>query len=221
MEADLHALALLALTILPVVLLGLAKRRRPTDRQLIFALGTAVGVALVAWMLNHHLCREGTPRNQWLIPCLLLFLVLAFVQAKRRRRITGAIIAAGMIGLSFHFTELVHSSEWTANPRWDGGAAALERAMRARFEDWVEQAPDREIKLPAGWVDELPPWDPQVKETMVGMNVYRRDIERVWHTRLTGLYRCRLTRQELWHAGGPLADATSQLEMRDRPAKND
>lgn len=217
MEADLHALVLLALMILPVVLLGLAKRRRPTDRQLIFALGTAVVIAFITMASNNLLTREGTPRNQWLIPCLLLFFVLAFVQAKRWRRIGGAIIAVSMVGLSFHFTELVHSSDWTGNPDWDGGAAVLERAKRARFNDWVEQAPDREINLPAGWVDELPSWEPQAKQTVSGMKIYRRDIERVWHTRLTGLYRYTTARRELWYPGGPPADAASRLEMRDRP----
>lgn len=215
MEGTVHAIVLIVLPVAVAIALAAVKRRAPTNRQFTIALGIAAVGTLAAPMFNHHLCWEGEPRTQWLVlgPCLLL--VLLFVNSPAWRRTLGAVVFVGMMGLSCHFTNLVHETGWTGNQDWDGGAMSMFRSMRQSVAVVVSNSERPDVEMPAGWLRELPIW-PAVQDQFGDQHPVRREPSRVWHTWLTGLYRYSIIPQDFWYSGGPLADATTRLVLRDR-----
>lgn len=212
MQADVHAGLLIALVLGAMAALALLRRRAPTSRQVAIALGLAALVTLAAPLLNHHMCMEGEPRMQWLIlgPCLLGMLM--FVRSAPWRRVLGAALGAGIMGLSCHFMHLVHEPRWTGNPDWDGVAIS-----KAIVEPWSSDvATDyEELALPAGWLRDLEIW-PEAAATLRRERPERRAVRPVWHTRLTGLYRYDLVPLDFWYPGGRLSEAAGRIELRDR-----
>ncbi len=217
MQADVHAVLLIALTVAALAALALFKRRIPTSRQFVIAFALASFGTVAAPTFNHHLCREGEPRTQWLIlgPCLLLILV--FVKSAAWRRILGTVVFVGMLGLSCHFTEFVHTPGWTGNPDWDGGNSLARRGLHQVISAVAKDMEDPQVEYPAGWLRDLPVWD-GINERLGDSHrpVYRRQLERAWHTWLTGLYRYTKIRQDYWYPGGPFAEAGPRTELRDR-----
>lgn len=218
MQGSVHAILLIALPVTVVAALAVLKRRAPTGSQFTVALAIAAVATLAAPMFNHHLCREGEPRTQWMIlgPCLLL--VLLFVNSPAWRRTLGAIVFIGMMGLSCHFTNLVHEPGWTGNPDWDGGATIIFRSLRQSAVAAARDSENPNVEMPAGWLRESSFW-PEVQDQFGDRHPVRRELRRVWHTWLTGLYRYSNIPQDFWYPGGPLADGMTRLEMRDRAAR--
>lgn len=217
MQGTVHAVVLIVLPVAVVIALATTKRRAPTSKQFTIALAIAALGTLAAPMFNHHMCREGEPRTQWLIlgPCLLL--VLLFVNSAAWRRALGAVVFVGMMGLSCHFTDLVHEPGWTANPDWDGGANIIFRSRRQAAAAAAADSENPNVDMPAGWLRELPVW-PAVQDQFGDQHPVRRELRRAWHTWLTGLYQYSSIPQDFWYPGGPLADAMTRLELRDRTA---
>ena len=218
MQVTIHAALLIALPAAVVIALVAAKRRAPTSRQIVIALAVAVFGMIAAQEFNQHGCLEGVPRTQWLIlgPCVLL--VLLYLNSKAWRWVMGMVMFVGMIGLSCHFTELVHESGWTGNPYWDGGADTLLRSLRKSAETMVADSKSAKADLPAGWLRDLPVW-PDVQHILGERHVARREISQTWHTWLTGLYRYSRVPQDYWYPGGAPVDSFSHLELRDRPGQ--
>ena len=215
MQGNIHAVLLIALSAAVLASLSAMKRRMPTGGQVSNAFAiVALGVTVVM-LANNHLCYEGQPLMQWLIlgPCLLL--VLLFVSSPARRRMMGAAVFVGMMGLSCHFTALVHEPGWTGNPDWDGGAHARLIGMHLAMKAAAADSDDPEVELQPGWLRELP-IEPAIKDALTEEHPARRDVHRIWHTWLTGLYRYSIVQQDYWYPGGPLADAAERLELRDR-----
>jgi hypothetical protein len=215
MQGTVHAVVLIILPVAVVIALAAVKRRVPTGRQFTIAFAIAAFGTLAAPMFNFHLCYEGVPFMQWLIlgPCLLL--ILLFVKSPAWRRTLGAAVFIGMMGLSCHFTDIVHEPGWTGNPDWDGGANIRFRSVRHSAATAAAKCEDPNLELPANWLRELPIW-PVVQESLDDQHLTRREVIRTWHTTLTGLYRYFSIPQDYWYPGGPLADAITRLELRDR-----
>lgn len=218
MQGTVHAIVLVALPVAVVIALAAMKRRAPTSRQFTIALAIAAVGTLAAPMFNHHMCLEGEPRMQWLIlgPCLLLVLLL--VNSPAWRRTIGAVVFIGMMGLSCHFTDLVHERGWTGNPNWDGGANAVFRSLRQSAAVVASDSENPNVEMAAGWLRDLPVW-PAVQDLFGDQHPVRRELNRTWHTWLTGLYRYSSVPQDFWYPGGPLADGITKLEMRDRTTR--
>lgn len=215
MQATVHAALLILLPVSAVMFVLLLRRRNPTSRQVLIALAIAALGTVAAPVFNHHLCREGEPRNQWLIlgPCL--FLILLAVDSKAWRRTLAGCVFVGMMGLSCHFTEMVHTPGWTGNPDWDGGQRAILQSMQRSAAAVTLDIENEAVALPEGWLRDSAIWS-RVKDIFGDQHPVRREFERAWHTPLTGLYPYRPVEQDFWYPGGPLRDAIERIELRDR-----
>jgi hypothetical protein len=129
--ADLHAVMLLVLPAAGLIAIAMGARRSPTARQSIAAAAIGLGAMVVCAGSNMHLCLEGVPRTQWLLPGLVLIIAWAAIGRAALRRVVAGSLIIGMLGLSCHFTHLVHQQGWTGNPEWQGtGAAHLSTRQR-------------------------------------------------------------------------------------------
>lgn len=75
------------------------------------------GAAGLVGLANLHLCDEGQPIAQWVIPAASASAAMLFVGSRAHR----LAIAFGSVALatilSFSFTDAVHGSTYTGNPR--------------------------------------------------------------------------------------------------------
>lgn len=153
---------------------------------------------------------------QWVIlgPCL--FLVLLFVKSNAWRRVLGATVFFAMMGLSCHFTLLVHEPGWTGNPSDDGGTKIRLKTLRD-YAAIVANDDDKMAKsdFAAGWLRDLPVWPP-ILHMFGEQMIARRQIHRTWHTWLTGLYHYSSEPMDFWYPGGRFEDAASRIELRER-----
>ncbi|MBK8268047.1 MAG: hypothetical protein IPK83_06950 [Planctomycetes bacterium] len=125
MIGTIHAILLLSFAALAIGSIIILKKRRPPALSLLLAPVLAALGMVIAYGANEHLCYSGEPRTQWLIlgPCLMLVLLL--IKEKRTRRALALGVFIAMIGLSCHFTDIVHQPGWTGNPNHDSGAATV------------------------------------------------------------------------------------------------
>ncbi|MGE0479467.1 MAG: hypothetical protein AB7Q17_03240 [Phycisphaerae bacterium] len=210
-----HAIVLFVVPAAVAFWLLVLKRRVPTARQFGAAFGLASLGTLAAPMFNHQLCLEGEPRNQWILlgPCLLL--VLALARSAAWRRILGGCVFVGMMGLSCHFTDIVHTLGWTGNPVWDGLPAVGLSSLQGSLSLAVLERDGQDAEIPAGWVRESPAWS-ALDDYARRAPRARRQVRAVWHSPLTGLYRYPTIAQDYWCPGGPAHDAIERIERRDR-----
>jgi len=215
MQVTLHAILIFVLPAAAFLSVVALRRRAPTGRQFVVALILASLGTLAAPTCNHHMCLEGEPRNQWLIlgPCL--FLALLLVNSAARRRWLAAGIFVGMMGLSCHFTDLVHTPGWTGNPGWDGWTQARLRSLKKRAEAAVADIANQDVALTAGWLRDSAIWG-DVEDVFGDHHPHRRQVRRVWHSALTGLYRTTSIPQDFWCPGGPPKEAVTRIELHDR-----
>lgn len=215
MGPTLHALLLIALPAAAVLIGLVVKKRMPTARQLVVALVLAALGTSAAPMSNHHLCLEGEPRNQWLILGPVLLVTLMFVRSAVWRRTLAGGVFVGMMGLSCHFTEVVHKPGWTGNPAWDGWPAVGLSSLQGSLQSAVLEMARPGAELPAGWVRESPAWD-ALDDFARRAPRGRRQVRAVWHSPLTGLYEYTTIPQDYWCPGGPALEAIERIELRDR-----
>ena len=115
----------LVLVVLPLAT-GYAMRRfwsSPDTGRMIAA--TAVGgTAGLVGMTQLHMCAEGIPLAQWIIPgaCASGAMMFVTVRPVRRALALASILAA--IVLSTTFTSAVHGDVYTGNPRAVAGRSA-------------------------------------------------------------------------------------------------
>lgn len=119
----LAAIHFAVLVVLPVWA-GYAIRRRyeaPTSPRMIAAIafGGAAGLIGVSQM---HLCHEGTPLAQWMLPGATASASMLFVQSRPLRRAIAFVSIVAALGLSTSFTTAVHGTTYTGNPGMNPGA---------------------------------------------------------------------------------------------------
>ena len=141
---------------------------------------------------------------------------LRLVSSPAWRRVLGVLLAVGALGLSCHFTELVHTSQWTGNPNWDGALSAITNSYRRSVPELMGKIDDADEEYRPSWLRELPVWE-QLEQWFEIAELNRRQIGRTWHTWFTGLYPVKLIRQDFWFPGGTLAEGLAEFELRDRP----
>jgi hypothetical protein len=71
----------------------------------------------------------------------------------------------------------------------------------------------------AGWLRQIPVAQ-EIHDLFYHPQPKRRELHRTWHTWLTGLYHYSEIPQDYWYPGGPLGEAMTQLELRDRPVQD-
>lgn len=215
MEASIHAVLLNATPVTVLALVWRLPSRAPGGMQLLGASACAAAGVLGANLFNLHMCSEGIAVAQWLFlaPCIL---ALAFVEPRAwRRNLAGGVLLA-MVGLSCHYTELVHHNGWTGNPASDGGSHALAQSfVRYAAEELANDAGVEDAVLPAGWLRESPAWAAVERVFRRGRFV-RRSCGIAWHTPFTGLIPYEEIPQDFWFPGGSLKRDLHRLELRDR-----
>lgn len=216
MVATLHALLLLAIPIGAIVVCVVARRRRRSRLVSFVCLGVALGLGFLCWLFNQHMCWEGNPVAQWFIPMPFLWLVLVCLADTRLRRLTGLLIAVGMIGLSCQYTDIVHGERWTGSARWGRLHQAVGGStLRAIVAELAELPQDDPTSYAAGWLRDLPIAE-HVNDLLNKRPFVRGEIEPVWHSKFTALYRRVSIPQDVWFPGGTLAEGAEDLEFRDR-----
>lgn len=213
---DVHAILLVGLPISTSVLILRLRRRTPTRTQyLIWILVCLLLVATVR-IFSVHLCKEGSPKNQWLILGPFMTLAVLFINSAIWRLLTGLVLFSCMSGLSCHFNELVHTSDWTGNPEWVGYGEAVQKVIRYELVDVATKSGIDKLSFDAGWLRDLVlPAD--AREYITDLHPFRRVSKTVWHSRITGLYRKTDIPQDFWYPGGPLHSSIAKIELRDKP----
>lgn len=213
MAVNIHAVLLLLLPVGTAAALALARKsggkRVDPARALLFGLVLAA-VAIIA---NQHMCLEGTPRQQPVIGAMCLFALLALAGSRKLAVCGGVIIAAVTIGLSFHFADLVHESDWTGNPNFPDVGPTFVLAQQTYIRSEVADHPEVDVPHPAGWLrdSDLAAF----LDSSGGIKALpARDTRRVWHSSFTGLYRVHPIPRDVWYAGGKPSEA--MLELRPR-----
>jgi len=94
----------------------LRQRRRPTDRQVLGALTAGLAVAALGFTLGMHMCLNGTPVLQWLIPAACLSATLLFVRPSLSRRIACGVLIIVAVALPAQYSTEVHAGRYIGNP---------------------------------------------------------------------------------------------------------
>lgn len=214
MLGSLHAVLLIGVLVVSLVAVVFLERRMASALQALVALLVSLLAASVACLFSAHLCKEGNPFAQWLLPAPAALLVLMFVKHDGWRRLIGATALVATVGLSFHFSELVHRPGYTGNPKFDVfHAVAIAHLTAAK--EYADEVEHLEAEAPAGWLRDHPGW-PELKDRFPESAPPRRIVHQTWHSALTGLYATESVSQDYWHPGGTLADALRNLEVRHR-----
>lgn len=218
MDIQVHAVVLL---VLPLATLAwcLRWRGRPVPAKRA-AVGVAVAVLtmLAAIVVNTHACNEGLPPTQWLIGGICVGCVIALTPAAHWRWALGGVLIVVTQVLALHFTDVVHRSGWTGNPRWAGVGPAMLATTRRQIERLAQQT-NSDVVYPAGWLHDidLPAPVDQSAAASIPAAPGRRVVSQAWHTWLTGLYAYATVPQDYWFPGGNLSRAAARIELRERP----
>lgn len=218
MNGNLHATALLLIVGATVVICTRARSRSPTGRQAAIATIVAGGLAVLVLAINAHACLEGTPIFQCIICGACLWCVLAYLEDRRLRFVAVISIVIVMTTSAFHYTDLVHTPNWTGNPR-----SPRRTAVRIVAEHQVETVsqslravePDNQTQYPEGWVRDMP-FANALEHVLLDVQPFRRETGWAWHSAFTGLYRTKRIDQDFWYPGGTIAEAASKLALKDK-----
>lgn len=214
MAGSLNALGLIGVLALTLLAIFVRKPQRCSSKQSAMSVFLAMTVVLFAPSLTIHLCRAGQPLMQWLIPAVCIVLVGTFTRNNWLRRVVVLVLMAAAIGLSFHFTSIVHMKGYTGNPSSSEGVRRT--YLRALREDLLDSALDPQQQLPSGWLRDIVD---EEFEVYAGFEHRRSlgNVSHVWHTWLTRIYWVTSTPADIWYPGGVLADSLEQIELRARP----
>lgn len=218
MLVNLHAAALLLIVVTTVAILIRGRKRSPTSRQAAIAAIIAGGLAVLVLAINAHACLEGTPNFQCIICGACLWCVLAYLEDRRLRSLTAISIVIAMTTLAFHYTDLVHTPNWTGNPRSPRRTAVqvvAEQQVEAVSQSLRAVEPDNQTQYPEGWVRDMP-FAKALQHALLDVQPFRRETGWAWHSAFTGLFRTKRIDQDFWYPGGTIADAASKLALKDR-----
>lgn len=217
---NVHAIVLIGLPIGTLAMLAICKKRKPRARDLL--VGTiGAGIVSLSGLSCKHLCNQGDPFFQWLIPAVCIWLVLLFVADGTWRRSVAVLLFVAEVALCHHFVEIVHRTGWTGNP---AGMRAMEqnrpKVMIKEAEEFLAtKAATDAIDYPAGWLKDLPP----INAAETSYEFYLGDCPGLgkysasWHSWFTGLYDSeQAIDRDLWYLGGPIKDAKGRIVVKDR-----
>ena len=150
--------------------------------------------------------------GSYLVPCI--FVVLLHVRSAVIRRTIALLLFIAMLGLSFHFTDVVHEPGWTGNPARDVSKLAL-RMLQADCKNLIAETDSGRANFGPGWMRDLPFWK-EIVAAGQDRHPRRPVIHHAWHSWFTGLYPVSGIDQDFWYPGGPFSDSISRIELRDR-----
>lgn len=183
-----HALSLLAMPVVTLLVCCVTRRRRPTSRQVVNA-GAITGVTvLMLSVFSAHLCNNGNPGFQFLIPGACLWVVLA-IAGTQWVRVSLAVCLIGLMAILAHqYVELVHSRQWIGNPRAFSAAveASTESALGGAKNKIREAAAGETTVYSPGWVRDLP-FGSFLGDENDDQKPHIFEIEKEWHTPFTRL----------------------------------
>src|SRR5262245_16512007 len=115
MEADFHALSLMALPVLTALAGFTFYRGAPSGRRIVLGLAAAAA----AWALQpaySHPCGEGQPVMQWLLPVLCIAPAVIFIHSRLVATTALVVLLAMAPVLSNFYLDFVHREGCTGNP---------------------------------------------------------------------------------------------------------
>jgi hypothetical protein len=92
----------------------------PTLLRLAFAIVLAIVLGLVIGAAGLHMCDEGQPLQQWLIPAVCIGFVAAIIRDHRRVAMLVGGLALTSFVLTLNYGGLVHGNTWIgrSTPSW-------------------------------------------------------------------------------------------------------
>ena len=215
----LHAILLIALPPGTLLLLVLVRRRRPRAIAALIATGICFLISFVS-MSCKHLCREGNPYFQWVVPILCMLVILLFVAHKVLRRAAAIIMFALLILLCEQFHHWAHQQAWSGNPEGSRTTEKNFNNSKIKIAEMVLAgvADSDSTDYPAGWLNDLPPIQVAVAESKARIDLYcmgPAEYARCWHTWLTGLFRAQ-GKRDFWYLGGLVKNADGRIVVRER-----
>jgi len=216
LEADLHAISLIALPCVTAAACCFFYRDRPSARRI--AIG--IGAALVAWLVQpvyFHACLKGVPFTQKLVPVLCIAPALIFIGRPLVAATAGLVLFALAPALCHQYLDLIHRDGCTGNPAW---ASKLNETGSTYQLEGMGNALKRIGSLdtnprPAGWLRDSDLWPLLQEEEREWDPSIRIEVKRFWHSWLTRLYSERQVEQAIWYPGGAPLEAAGRIELRD------
>ena len=132
MLAAIHFAVLIALPLW----VGHAIRRKyqtPTPPRLIAAIAFG-GVAGMIGLSQVHMCAEGTPLAQWVLPGATASAAMMFVESRALRRTIAFASILAALTLSVSFTSAVHGATYTGNPNTPGARSQWHSFLTGLYE---------------------------------------------------------------------------------------
>ncbi len=215
LAGNIHVVLLLLVPVTTLVACLTRPRRMPSLKRFTFSLLGSALLMAVMFIFSHHMTLEGNAVIQWVLPGISLFLCLCFLKVDRERRTAAALCVVMMLLLSQQFDNMVRGPFWTGNPDFPGMAKVKTNSLMQKLEISEEAKSMAGETFPEGWLRESPLVERfdflDDLDWPVG-----QEIQPVWHSSFTGLYRTRPIEQDYWYPGGPLGDAAERLDLKDR-----
>jgi hypothetical protein len=216
MDVTIHAILLLAIPVATAMVYVRGPRRTPSKRRPLFAAIIAVGMALLVLAINTHLCYAGDPWAQCLIIGVCLWAVLTYQRGGLARLWLSVVLVGLMLGLSFQYVNLVHSSGWYGHPHPSPAVKIVNDSRLAVVRVKVEEAGvNNPVVYPEGWLRQMPCVPAIAGE--LKHTPYRVEIGRAWHSWYTRIFPVHRIAQDFWFPGGRLGEGGGSITLRDAP----
>ncbi len=186
----------------------------PEAQRTIRALLAGLAGLLLYLVSPGHLCSRGNPTSQVLIGTACVTALLLFVRRPGVAAGLAAAAAVATLALASQHLGIVHSPEFTGNPR-DLETRRLTALAETAGKEILTLKGADSTPAEAGWVDEKA-WIIGEKERFQGVRI---EIHSLWHTVFTGLWSRQAFPVALWYPGGPPAEGAPRLEWHDRSPK--
>lgn len=214
MAGNINAIGLIVVVTMTAALLIFAQWRTWSLWRFLLNVGASFCLAIVSATLSAHMCKAGSPLSQWAIPSACLALVLTFVANARLRGFASMLLVVASIGLSFHFSELVHWKGYTGNP---AGSAITQHGYLLKMDYMLEQCcADAAATASPGRLIDVISLPEDARQMAEHPPAFHRSAV-YWHTWLTGIYPVVLIPTETWFIGGASSNAATRLGLRVRP----
>src|SRR5687767_7439970 len=169
MEADYHALSLIALPVLTVLACFTFYRGAPSGRRIILGLAAA-GAAWALQPAYAHPCGGGQPLTQWLLPVLCIAPAVMFIHSRLVATTAAVVLLAMAPVFSNFYLDFVHRDGYTGNPDRAAGIAFAGSPSRLKeMEDALKRLSAGDARdHPAGWLRSSEIWSLLSEEDRLG-----------------------------------------------------